>query len=113
MEWNFTYENQEASSFLVYQLEKSEQLDTVGMGMLSNNQIPHILPLLYTQIDEERYLRYAIPGRIPLGDYLEGMVSLTRSKENISVLARLQQRLHRKMVSPLQKLLLYIQQEVW
>ena len=61
MEWNFTYENQEASSFLVYQLEKSEQLDTVGMGMLSNNQIPHILPLLYTQIDEERYLRYAIP----------------------------------------------------
>ncbi len=54
MEWNFTYENQEASSFLVYQLEKSEQLDTVGMGMLSNNQIPHILPLLYTQIDEER-----------------------------------------------------------
>ena len=78
MEWNFTYENQEASSFLVYQLEKSEQLDTVGMGMLSNNQIPHILPLLYTQIDEERYLRYAIPGRIPLGDYLEGMVSKER-----------------------------------
>ena len=78
MEWNFTYENQEASSFLVYQLEKSEQLDTVGMGMLSNNQIPHILPLLYTQIDEERYLRYAIPGRIPLGDYLEEALVLAK-----------------------------------
>lgn len=78
MEWNFTYENQEASSFLVYQLEKEEQLDTVGMGMLSNNQIPHILPLLYTQIDEERYLRYAVPSRIPLDNYLEGMVSKDR-----------------------------------
>ena len=37
MEWNFTYENQEASSFLVYKLESDDQLDTLGMGMLSNN----------------------------------------------------------------------------
>lgn len=78
MEWNFTYENQEASSFLVYKLESDDQLDTLGMGMLSNNQIPHILPLLYTQIDEERYLRYAVPSRIPLENFLDGMVSKER-----------------------------------
>lgn len=78
MEWNFTYENQEASSFLVYQLRKEEQLDTVGMGMLSNNQIPHILPVLYTQINENRYLRYAVPSRIPLDSFLDGMVSRER-----------------------------------
>lgn len=78
MEWNFTYENQEASSFLVYQLQKEEQLDTVGMGMLSNNQIPHILPVLYTQINENRYLRYAVPSRIPLDSFLDGMVSRER-----------------------------------
>lgn len=78
MEWNFTYENQEASSFLVYRLEPDDQLDSVGMGMLSNNQIPHILPLLYTQIDEERYLRYAVPSRIPLENFLDGMVSKER-----------------------------------
>ena len=78
MEWNFTYENQEASSFLVYRLESDDQLDSVGMGMLSNNQIPHILPLLYTQIDEERYLRYAVPSRIPLESFLDGMVSKGR-----------------------------------
>lgn len=78
MKWNFTYENQEASSFLVYRLEPDDQLDSVGMGMLSNNQIPHILPLLYTQIDEERYLRYAVPSRIPLESFLDGMVSKER-----------------------------------
>lgn len=78
MEWNFTYENQEASSFLVYRLEPDDQLDSVGMGMLSNNQIPHILPLLYTQINEERYLRYAVPSRIPLESFLDGMVSKGR-----------------------------------
>ena len=37
---NFTIENQGSSNILVYELLEDEQLDTMSLGMLSNNSIP-------------------------------------------------------------------------
>lgn len=78
MEWNFTYENQGENEFLVYELEGKEQLDTVGVGMISNNQILHILPVTYTQMNEKRYLRYSVSSNVSLDCFFGGIVSRTK-----------------------------------
>lgn len=75
---NFTYENQGTSAFLVYPLNAEDQLDTMGIGMISNNHIPHILPISFTQIDEARYLRYSISSKITLESFFSGMVTRKR-----------------------------------
>ena len=75
---NFTYENQGTSSFLVYPLNPEDELDTMGIGMIGNNHIPHILPISFTQIDEARYLRYSISSKITLESFFSGMVNRKR-----------------------------------
>ena len=40
----FSFENQALGAFMTYRLDGEETLDSLAMGMLSNNQIPGILP---------------------------------------------------------------------
>ncbi|MCR5294689.1 MAG: FHA domain-containing protein [Lachnospiraceae bacterium] len=82
----FSYENQNSSSFLVYELAEDEELDTLGMGMLTNNQIPGILPVNFVQMDEKRYLRFNISSKISLEDMFSGNVNKTRLLNVISSL---------------------------
>ena len=78
MNTEFQYDNQGTNSFLVYPLGDTEQLDTMGIGMISNNHIPHILPVSFTQIDDKRYLRYNISSKIALENFFGGMVNKKR-----------------------------------
>ena len=74
----FSYENQNSSSFLVCELAENEELDTLGMGMLTNNQIPGILPVTFVQMDDKRFLRFNISSKISLSDLFSGSVNRTR-----------------------------------
>lgn len=74
----FTYENQGTSVFLVYQMKPEDQLDTMGIGMICNNNIPHVLPVSFTQIDAAQYLRYNISAKINLENLFSGMVTRKR-----------------------------------
>lgn len=74
----FSYENQNSSSFLVCELAENEELDTLGMGMLTNNQIPGILPVTFVQMDDKRFLRFNISSKITLSDLFSGSVNRTR-----------------------------------
>ena len=70
----FTYEEQGTSRFLVYEVTKSENLDTFVLGMLQNNEITGIIKAFSLQINETVFIRYDITGRQALTDYLEGAV---------------------------------------
>ena len=61
---NFTIENQGSSNILVYELLEDEQLDTMSLGMLSNNSIPGLLDAVYQQMDKSRYIKYNITSKI-------------------------------------------------
>ncbi len=78
MQAEFYYDNQGTNAFLVYRMEQEEQLDTMGIGMISNNHIPHILPISFTRMDENRYLRYNISSKIDLENFFSGMVNKKR-----------------------------------
>lgn len=72
---NFEYENQGTTTFLTYTARSNQKLDNVGIGMLSNNSIPGVLPIVITQVDDLLYLRYNVSSKITLQNYLSGMVS--------------------------------------
>lgn len=76
--YGFSYENQGSNKFLVYHLEKKDKLDQMAMGMLSQNRIPNLLPVSYTQIDSERYLRYSGLSMSTLNNLFGGIVTRDR-----------------------------------
>ena len=45
----FTYETQGAITYLVCELDAMEQIDSLTLGMLTNNHIQGLAPVLYTE----------------------------------------------------------------
>lgn len=74
----FSYQNQGTISFLIYTLLPGEQVDQMSIGMITNNKIPSLLPVAYTQIDENCYLRYNISSKVNLNSYFSGVVNRKR-----------------------------------
>lgn len=65
-------------TFLVYSLQENDIVDRTSVNMLKNNGIEHILPLSFTQIDDEKYLRYDITSKITLEEVLKRPISKER-----------------------------------
>lgn len=74
----FIFENEGTNSFLVYQLNQEEEIDSFCYGMISNNKIDGVLPILLSQIDEDRFLKYNIVAKVSLKHYFGSMVSKSR-----------------------------------
>lgn len=75
---NFIVENQGVNTYLVYKISDEDNFDSLSFGMLTNNKIKGIAPVLFTQIDTEKYLKYNISSKIPVRKYIEG--TITRKK---------------------------------
>ncbi|MDR1328131.1 MAG: DUF6382 domain-containing protein [Oscillospiraceae bacterium] len=74
----FSFETQGASTYLVYHLSADDVIDSVSLGMLSNNKIRGLAPVLFTRMDEHRYLKYNISAKIPAGKFFTGEVTKKR-----------------------------------
>jgi len=75
---SFTYENQGTKSFLINQMSKDQQVDALAMGMLSNNRVTGVLPVAFTQKDNDRFLQYDISSKVSLQSFFTGIVSRKR-----------------------------------
>lgn len=42
------YENQGTTTYLVYKIKENDQIDTMTLGMLTNNKIPGLVPTTFT-----------------------------------------------------------------
>lgn len=71
----FSTERQGNYTSLVYKMEPQESYDSLEKGMLENNRVDGILPISFTQMDDDRYLRYNISNLISLEDYIKGTVT--------------------------------------
>ena len=54
---NYSFETQGPVTYLVVEIEPKEVIDTLTMGMLSNNHIVGFAPVLYTELDGRRFLK--------------------------------------------------------
>jgi len=75
---NFSYEEQGAYTWLVYRMEENDEIDSLSLGMLMKNNIPGIMPIVYTPINNKGYIKYNVSSRINAKDFLTGMVNRER-----------------------------------
>lgn len=74
----FTFETQGSNTFLVYEIQTHEQLDSMTMGMVGNNRLDGVIPFNYTQMDSQRLLKYNVSSRVSLAQYFNGIVNKKR-----------------------------------
>ena len=76
--YKFTFESQGTQTFLVYELKENEIIDSLGMGMMTNNDIVGLAPMLYTQLNNFRYFKYNISSKVSLEQFLTGTIQKKR-----------------------------------
>lgn len=74
----FSYEEQGAYTWLVYRMEENDEIDSLSLGMLTKNNIPGIMPIVYTPLNNKGYIKYNVSSRINAKDFLTGMVNRER-----------------------------------
>ncbi len=75
---NFTFENQGTSTYLVYEIQNCDSIDSLSMGMLTNNKIPGLAGTIFTQIDSARYIKYNISSKVSLKELFSRPVNKKR-----------------------------------
>lgn len=71
---NFEYETQGTARFLVYRKQNEEVIDSISMGMISNNKIEGIIPFAYVQMDDVVCFKYNVSAYNTLQQYFSGVV---------------------------------------
>lgn len=61
-----SFNTQGSTTYLVLKLDPNEQLDTMAMGMITNNQIPGLLSVSPRRVNQDAYLYYSIASLTPL-----------------------------------------------
>lgn len=75
---NFTYENQGTNVYLVYEISDSDVMDSMSLGMLTNNKINGLSPAIFTQMDSTKYIKYNISAKISVKQFFSGQVNKKR-----------------------------------
>lgn len=78
MSYDFTFETQGINTYMVYQIKQQDKLDTLSLGMLTNNKIPGIAPVLFTQLDDKKYIKYNISSKVTVEQFFIGSISKKR-----------------------------------
>ncbi len=75
---NFTYENQGTNTYLVHTVSADENIDSMTLGMLTNNKVPGLATTFFTQMDATKYIKYNVSARIPVSQFFAGAVNKKR-----------------------------------
>lgn len=74
----FTYETNGNNTFLVYGIQPEDTLDTMTLGMITNNRIPGMAAVVYTQMNMDRFLKYNITAKVTVKQFFAGVVNRRR-----------------------------------
>lgn len=74
----FHYENQGTQTYLVYSLNNQDFIDSMSLGMLTNNKIPGLAAAIFTQMDATKYIKYNVSAKISVRQFFEGQVNKKR-----------------------------------
>lgn len=72
------YESQGTSTYLVYAVADEDLIDTMSLGMLTNNKIPGLAPALFTQMDAKKYIKYNVSSNVSVKEFFSGAVNKKR-----------------------------------
>lgn len=74
----FTFETQNTYSYLVYEIKPEDEIDKLSLGMITNNKINELAGVIYTQMDEKKYLKYNITAKVSVKQFFSGTVNRNR-----------------------------------
>lgn len=72
------YENKGTSAYLVYEIREDDVIDSMSLGMLTNNKIEGIAPTVFSQMDNKKYVKFNISGKVSAAQLFEGPVNKKR-----------------------------------
>lgn len=72
------YENQGTNTYLVYKLAADDEIDSMSLGMLTNNKIPGIAATVFMQADNQKYIKYNVSAKISVKQFFAGAVNKKR-----------------------------------
>lgn len=75
---SFSFENKGTYTYLVYEVSENDSLDTMSLGMLTNNKIPGLATTIFTQADNSKFLKYNVSAKITARQFLTGPVNKKR-----------------------------------
>lgn len=75
---NFTFETQGNNTYLVYEIGPKDSIDSMSLGMLTNNKIPGLATTLFTQMDTTKYIMFNVSSKISVRQFFNGPVNRKR-----------------------------------
>lgn len=75
---DFTFENQGTNTYLVYKISENDAVDSMSLGMLTNNKIPGLASALFTQNDATKYIYYNVSAHVSVKQFFSGPVNKKR-----------------------------------
>ena len=72
---NFSYENQGHITYLSYAMAADDVIDTMSLGMITNNKIHGLAPSIFTQMDTTKYIKYNVSAKISVQQFFSGAVA--------------------------------------
>lgn len=73
-----TFENLGTNTYLVYEITDTDELDSMSLGMLTNNSIPGFAPASFTQMDMTKYIKYNVSAKVSVKQLFSGPVNKKR-----------------------------------
>lgn len=75
---SFSFENQGTHTYLVYTVAGDDMVDTMSLGMITNNKIPGLAHTIFTQMDTTRFIKYDVSAKISVKQFFAGQVNKKR-----------------------------------
>ncbi|RDU22817.1 DUF6382 domain-containing protein [Anaerosacchariphilus polymeriproducens] len=78
MSYDFTFETQGINTYMVYQIKNEDKIDSLTLGMLTNNKIPGIASVVFTQEENKKFIKYNISSKVTVEQFFIGSISKKR-----------------------------------
>lgn len=74
----FSIENQGANTYLIYKIDPADEIDSLSLGMIENNKIKGVAQIVFTQMNEDKFMKYNISAKVSANQIFSGTVSKKR-----------------------------------
>lgn len=75
---NFSFETQGTHTYLIYTISQEDVIDTMSLGMITNNNIPGLAKTIFTQMDSDKFIKYDVSAHISVKQFFSGPVNKKR-----------------------------------
>lgn len=72
------FENQGTNTYLVYEITENESVDSMSLGMLTNNEIQGLAQTIFIQVDKKRFIKYKVSAKVSVQQFFSGVVNKKR-----------------------------------